>query len=51
MNPKEEIWPPEIGDESISIMLIDSMWDWSLGILECVYSWDFLVRSGKLPYS
>ena len=49
MHPQDEIGPPELGDECISITLIDSMWDWSLGILDCVYPWDFLSKKWKAP--
>ena len=37
-----EIVPPEIGDGYNSITLTDSLWDWSLSILDCVYPLDFL---------
>ena len=50
MHRQEEVGPPEIGHGCISITLIDSMWDWSLGIPDSVYPLDFLLRSGKLPY-
>ena len=44
MNPHEEIGPPELGDGRISITLIYSVWDWSLGIQDCVYHWDCLSK-------
>ena len=49
MHPQEENGPPELGDGCISITLIDSMWDWSLCILDCVYTWDFLSKTWKAP--
>ena len=49
MHLQEEIGPPELGDGCISIPLIDSMLEWSLGILDCVYPWDFLSKKWKAP--
>ena len=51
MNLHEEIGPPELGDGRISITLIDSVWDWSLGIQDCVYHWDCLGKKQKAPLS
>ena len=49
MHPQEEFRPPELGDGCISITLIDSMWDLSLGILDCVYPRGFLSKKWKAP--
>ena len=51
MHPQEEIGPPEHGDGYIFIALIDSVWDWSLGILHCVCPRDFLSKKWKAPLS
>ena len=47
MHAQEEIGPPELGDGCISITVIDSVWDWSSGILDCAYPWDFLSKKRK----
>ena len=49
MHPQAEIGTPEQGDGCISITLTDSLWDWSLSILDYAYPLDFLGMRWKAP--
>ena len=49
MHPQAEIGTPEQGDGCISITLTDSLWDWSLSILDYAYRLDFLGMRWKAP--